>query len=860
MAPDGLVDSALFAVGAAVLIAAVRWWRPQVPRRWAVGYALLVFALFAVPLVTSSVQVPVDIPYRWAPWSGALNELLAVQNPLLSDIPFQMLPFRTLVRERLLAGEAPLWANELGTGQPLLGDAQSAPFAPLHLMALPVPPMRGLTLAAAWQVLLGLLLTHALALALMGAPMRALMGGGPPEPARQLGAATAAVAFALSAYAVVWLYHPLSMVAMFVPGVLLGVLELSRGGRGAFAGLVACAVGMAVSGHPETVAHTAIVVAGVALVLLVRGPGPGLGLGRADRSRGSGRLLFLGRATAAALLALALSAPALLPVVETLGESQRVSYIRSGAAVAMHPPPLSANSLVPLVDPLAFGSPRDGDWHGWKNLNEACSHYAGLLTLALALAGAAIWRGRILAIVAGGALALAVALNLGPAFDAFNALPGMADASHGRLRLIWVLAAALAAGLTVAELARASRGQRLGTAAVIAGVLAVAALHPPALAGLPWRALWWGVALGGAVLVALGLSVSRAGAPPGPLGVRTAVLALVPLAILADLALFGARYHPIVPPEHQIPPPPSVAWLQKKFADSPQPFRVIAEGWGLAPNTAAYYGLWDPRSNDPMAPARPAWLLGPRLAPSSWRPGKPLQLRGLRGREAALALLGVRYVLTHRSRSVVPPWRLVFDGPGARVVELPDALPLFFVPERARAIGPDEDGYEAAERIEDFRRLAVYSGGVDALAGLAGAPGSSRPEGEQAGEVRLLGVGANHFELETRSDADMGGMIVASSVSDAPGWRLAIDDAPAEPLTVDWAFVGFRVPAGVHRVTLRYAPASWRWGLALFAIGLGGLGVLAVLGVRRMAIVAARRRAVRLIATAARRRAGSGAP
>jgi hypothetical protein len=42
---------------------------------------------------------------------------------LLSDVPLQTLPLRALVRERLLRLEAPLWTHELGTGQPLAGNA-----------------------------------------------------------------------------------------------------------------------------------------------------------------------------------------------------------------------------------------------------------------------------------------------------------------------------------------------------------------------------------------------------------------------------------------------------------------------------------------------------------------------------------------------------------------------------------------------------------------------------------------------------------------------------------------------------------------------------------------------------------------
>lgn len=144
----------------------MRWWRPELPKLWAAGHAFLVLAFFALPLLTPLAQAPVDIAYGLRPWSAMVDGKETADNPLLTDIPLQMLPFRTLVRERWLALEPPLWSHEMGTGQPLLGNAQSAPFAPLHLMALPVPPLRGLTLAAAWQTFLGLLLMHALVLAL----------------------------------------------------------------------------------------------------------------------------------------------------------------------------------------------------------------------------------------------------------------------------------------------------------------------------------------------------------------------------------------------------------------------------------------------------------------------------------------------------------------------------------------------------------------------------------------------------------------------------------------------------------------------------------------------------------------------
>src|SRR5262249_26472556 len=152
------------------------------------------------------------------------------------------------------------------------------------------------------------------------------------------------------------------------------------------------------------------------------------------------------------------------------------------------PPPFEPRFLLPLVDPLAFGSPRDGTWNGPGNFNELCSDYAGLLTLAAALAGAAALRGRVLALAGGGAAALLAALHLPPFFALLHALPFLGRAALGRLRIVWVIALALAAGLSVERLAAAPRGRTSAALLLAAGGLALA-FRPPAA---PWERAWWG--------------------------------------------------------------------------------------------------------------------------------------------------------------------------------------------------------------------------------------------------------------------------------------------------------------------------------------------------------------------------------
>ncbi len=826
------MDLLVFVAGALLIALAVRWWRSEPPPVWMAVYGLLVVAFFAVPLATSRVQVPTDLPYRVLPWSDTLTAPLEVQNPLLPDLPLQMLPFHTLVRRRLLALEAPLWANELGTGQALLGNAQSSPFAPLHLMALPLPPLRGMTLAAAWQLYLALLLMHALALTLMPAPM---LGPSPRAGIAQLGAALAAVSFAFSTFSVVWLYFPLGMTAVWLPGVVLGIVALARGERRAFPGLVVAAVGMALSGHPETLAHSAVLAAGLAAVLLIRGPRVG-------------RWRFALRAVGAGLLAACLAAPALLPVLEVLPSSLRMARVPQGGK-GLEPRAPEVRLAVPLVEPLIFGSPRDGDWSGPTNFNNDCSEYAGAAVVALAVAGALVLGGRVLALVLAGAAAFLAALGVSPFLDLFVALPGMGFAANSRLRLFWVLAVALAAGLSVPALVRRRAGPWVAAGSLIVVLGLVAWLRPPL--DTASQHLWWGVTLAGLAAVLVTVAVPRW---------RPALAAVALLATAADLLSLGIRYNPILPPGRQLEAPAAVSRLEDLArvpaedlagvpaedlagpgaAGLPSPVRVIGEGWSLSPNLGVLYGLWDPRGHDPMRTFSTHWLLSRRL--SRGQPGDQGQVRLVAPFDLpALRMLGVRYVLVGRRRRLPPPWERVFKDVGGAVWRLPDPLDLFFVPRRVEAADEAATARTVARNEEDFADLAVFeTHPPDPARDVArirarkraqarGKPWPLVPPGpaaRQEGRVWLRALQPNGFELVTRSRE---GALVASSVSAVPGWRVRIDGEPAPPpLRVNSAFLGFRVPAGMHRVELDYRPWGWTWGWAAFWLALAVTAALSL--------------------------------
>jgi hypothetical protein len=71
------------------------------------------------------------------------------------------------------------------------------------------------------------------------------------------------------------------------------------------------------------------------------------------------------------------------------------------------------------------------------------------------------------------------------------------------------------------------------------------------------------------------------------------------------------------------------------------------------------------------------------------------------------------------------------------------------------------------------------------------------------------------------------GLLVIADNADR-GWTATIDGVSAPIHTVDLAIRGIVVEGGLHRITMRYEPASVKWGLALTLLGIVAAIALAV--------------------------------
>jgi uncharacterized membrane protein YfhO len=83
------------------------------------------------------------------------------------------------------------------------------------------------------------------------------------------------------------------------------------------------------------------------------------------------------------------------------------------------------------------------------------------------------------------------------------------------------------------------------------------------------------------------------------------------------------------------------------------------------------------------------------------------------------------------------------------------------------------------------------------------------------------------LDVEAREET-----IVGTSVPAWPGWKAKLDGGAVAPFSYNHAFLGFRVPKGVHRLELHYRPEGFVLGAAASLLTLA-VSVLALLVRRR---------------------------
>ena len=785
------------------------------PSRLAVALLTLLPLVFTGEgFLPGKVLAPTNTLTRVAPWKDPelvawVEEGSTPPNLLLVDPVSQFLPWRHAARDDLLFNPAQ------GGGAALLANGQSALLFPTEIAARWLTPLRAAAYSQAARLLLAAFGIFLLVRSLGCSSGAALAG---------------AAVFVGSGYLQLWRLHPHSLTAAMVPWVIWAALRLARSGETGSTGSAGprAAVALAVTGalgftagHPETLLH-GLLLAGVpaAAVLMRRG--------RSGQA-GFAFLRPILRGVCAALLAALLAAPVLWPFVENLGVSaewQRRDEIGGFPAEASWD--VAARQLAFAVTPWACGDPRrlgaDGEPRGPNNAAE----------LGGGAVGAAAW----LLIVAA-FLRLSARRKASPEAAASRRPPHPASPQPGiwlGLGVIGVLVGGQVPGisrlLAALPLMDLTILGRLSLWAAVAGAVLAAGgwdrlrelrseesglgpswLLPVAFVALPL------------VLVAVLLPGSRAfpGVPLEVLGLAAAAVALGlfvrgrwvrPARVLFVLALVLPRaitFHGWIPVASSLsfyPDTLAVRYVQEQIRKE-RAEEERRSGWRVAgmdaaylPHSAAFHGLEEARAYDPMT-------FGPyERFLELWGEAPPRGVvRLLDPAAPGLAFLGVRWVFDHPSMTHRPGVEVVYAGRDALVYENPRALPRVFVPREVEVVAGEEEALRVAGEIADFsRHVALHGGDLP--------PAGRYPNGAARVVERSVEPGRLRAVVEAEAKA-----VVATSQPAIPGWRLTRDGEEYEPLRVNGAFLAAAVEPGTSRLEWRYAPRSWRWGWALFGVG-----------------------------------------
>jgi membrane protein YfhO len=752
---------ALYAATAALLFWLAHRYITPIGRTSAVILFLIPLLFTGRALLTGGVYAPLDLIYAAEPFNGMKAQYhIGHVFGSLSDVACQMTPWRAAVYHAFRAREWPLWNPYILSGDILAATAQPAVYSPFTWIAVILPIAVSMTFTAA--------ILHFIA-ALGGFLFAREIGCS--EEASWFGAAGWALCTALTVF-ILW---PDAHAFALFPLVLLGTrrVALAPNIRSSAILMIAFSL-MIVSGHPETLLHTVTIAIPYGIFLLAT-----------ERSHIVRSIAY---AAAAGIIALALTAVQMLPLLEAMPQSSEYQFRHEVWSKTMHAarPGESRARLLGDVIPYLLG-------RHWRDPNITQVSFdslaAGSLVLAIAFLG--LWRGRgrerfFLA----GALIFCVAARMAvPLFAALiRPIPGLNIAINERFAFAGAFMLAMLAALGIDALC-ADRLQPVGRLKPALTLLAIAIglgagtwyvlHHDPT--DLPSELRMYPIA---GELIPLAAAIPIAAL----FRARVAAAALLVLLAIQRILTVGLIY-PTFPAQKIYPDVPMFAVMNK----TREPFRVVGTGGALLPATSAIYKLEDVRgytalTNERYMATFPLWCVG-----------QPVWFNRVDDlTRPFLSFLNVRYAITGM-REPPPGWHVVAEANRSRILENEHVLPRAFIPP-VMIVGSTSADQEMAA-TSDFGQRAWIDSPVPRHEEING-PGSvfsieNRPNG-----------------LRVRVTMNKPGRVIVSETA-WKGWRAFIDGQPAQTQIANLAFLSVLVPAGAHRVRLEYRPDSFLIGRAI---------------------------------------------
>jgi hypothetical protein len=761
----------------AVALALIFVWRRFVTpmsRTAAVVLLLLPLCFTGRALLTGRVYAPIDLPYLSEPLNNYAREygVEKAWHAGLSDLYMQMMPWQSAVRQALAKGEWPVWNPYLLCGTILAANMQAAPYDAVQLLGLLLPHAQALTFGATLTFFLAALFTFAFARALGCSELASLV---------------AAAGFTFCALLALFVSWPLGRIWTFLPLVLLGVRLIVRETSLRAAVLLTLGLVLVIfAGHPESILHIVFTGAiyGVYELIVTRRP-------RA-----------IGPAVICGVLALLITAVSLLPFFAVAPHTTEYAFRRDHFATAPFDIPLEAVGAraASSLFPFAGGRMENG---GGSPRWDAYPMRTGSVVLALGLIALAVARRRRDTWFFFGLFAFmaCAGLNAFPVGDLLHALPLFDIALNERLGFAAVFALCVLAAFAVDGLKEMRRPVPLAIAGLLALGLAIGAsllrdseirlgTDPAQIAMLTLAEL--------IPLIALGLILWRRADPRW-------ILALVLLQRVWE----DGRMYPAIPEKAFYPEIPIFQYLKD---DPNTPFRVVGLHYALVPDTAALYGLEDPRGYEAMTFQRlhETYTLWSRPVPVSFNIVEDRS-------KTFLSFLNVKYAIGSLDQQPDDQWKLVLQDRYHRLLENTRVVPRVFVPRHVRYERSDDAVLRGMHSTTDFAETAWLTVPQYPPHRISNGPGT-------------LVTKRDGLAWEIDATMELDGWVVISD-SKWPGWRAYIDGKRVETHYANHAFIGVFVPKGRHHLRVVFQPEAFTRGRNTSLVTLLGLALF--LGFRR---------------------------
>lgn len=749
---------------------------------------LLTSTFFAYFIMKGKVPIPADtLPGVFYPWrdlnlGGYQPGKFPVKNPLITDPVIATYPWRFTVITNIKQKSWPLWNPYNFSGQPLLGNFESAPFQVLNLIFFILP----FKLAWAVQIILPEILTTLFMYLFL----------------KSIKVSTVSSVFAsfvlpFSGFFVAWMSMGIIVTAaMWLPLILLCINKLLQKTTTLYFLLLTFALSQTIfSGHIQT-AYSVFAASSLYTAFLFK----------YNKARTNIIVCLL-----AAILAILITAPQTMPTLEFISLSARSIDQAYNLGRSWF---LAPQNLIQIVAPDFFGNPSTYNYWGASNYAEFVA-FIGLVPLSFTLLGLSkhpkskdVYFFSILAL-----LSLLLALpNFISKIPYLYHWPYISSAQPSRVILLFIFSLVVLSAYGMDRFLQLKNKKFIIAPVALLSVLMALFLatrvlrseFPTGSENIAYRNLIFPILTAGTLVGIYAAAVL--------FKVNQKIIITVIFFLTAfELFRFSAKFTSFSKLSWVFPETETTHFL----SNQQKPFRVMAtNGLILHPNTSSVYGVemingYDPlylksyaklisaiESNDPNATIT---SFNRTVLPSNYN-------------SSVINLLNVKYVLSFdeiKSEGFIK----VFEEGNTKIYENKKVLPRFFFVSEIQKKGSKGQELESIlDPNTNFENTAVSSE-------------TSFKKTENTGKIIVNRYSDQSVHLTTISSTQA--PLVASNIS-YPGWIAKIDGKPAKTSTVNYNLQSIIVPAGMHNIELKYFPKSFRYGLYLAALGAVSLAISAL--------------------------------